>query len=89
MGEADGVAKSAEWAATITGLSAQSIRDLAIEMASKRTCINVTYALQRQDHGEQAYWMAAALSAALGQIGLPGGGFIFPFGSNVVFEDSG
>ena len=81
LGKSDGVAKSATWAAGITGLDADTIVALALEMASKRTCVNVTYALQRQHHGEQAYWMAAALGAALGQVGLPGGGFTFPFGS--------
>ncbi|MBT6273215.1 MAG: molybdopterin-dependent oxidoreductase, partial [Chromatiales bacterium] len=80
-GDADGVPKSAEWAQSITGLSMDAIVALAREMASKRTFINLTYALQRQDHGEQTYWMAVALAAALGQIGLPGGGFAFPFGS--------
>ena len=80
-GDSDGLAKSADWAAGITGLNSAEIRSLAHEMASKRTFINLTYALQRQDHGEQPYWMAVALAAALGQIGLPGGGFAFPFGS--------
>jgi biotin/methionine sulfoxide reductase len=80
-GQVDGVVKSAQWAQAITGLDAITIRALALEMADKRTLINVTYAMQRQDHGEQCYWMAIALSACLGQIGLPGGGFAFHFGS--------
>ena len=81
MGSSDGIPKSADWAAKITGIAAQDIVALAREMASKRTFINLTFALQRQDHGEQPYWMGVALAAALGQIGLPGGGFAFPFGS--------
>jgi biotin/methionine sulfoxide reductase len=80
-GHSDGIVKSAQWAQAITGIDADTIRSLALEMADKRTLINVTYALQRQDHGEQSYWMAIALSACLGQIGLPGGGFAFHFGS--------
>ena len=80
-GDVDGAPKSAEWAAGVTGLHASTIVELAREMASKRTFINLTLAVQRQDHGEQTYWMAVALAAVLGQIGLPGGGFAFPFGS--------
>ena len=33
------------------------------------------YNMQRQHHGEQVHWMAVALASAIGQIGLPGGGF--------------
>jgi biotin/methionine sulfoxide reductase len=80
-GSSDGITKDANWAASITGLEAATIRALAREMREKRTLINVTYSMQRQDHGEQPYWMAIALAAALGQIGLPGGGFAFYFGS--------
>ena len=82
MGESDGVPKSAEWASAITGLGADVIVELAREMASKRTFINLTLALQRQDHGEQGFWMGIALGAVLGQIGLPGGGIAFPFGAS-------
>jgi biotin/methionine sulfoxide reductase len=39
--------------------------------------------LQRADHGEQPYWAVILLAAALGQIGLPGGGFGFGYGSAV------
>ncbi|MEM7408555.1 MAG: molybdopterin-dependent oxidoreductase [Pseudomonadota bacterium] len=81
MGTSDGTPKSAAWAAEITGLHAPDIAALSREMARKRTLINVTFAVQRQDHGEQPYWMGVALAAALGQIGLPGGGFAFAFGS--------
>jgi biotin/methionine sulfoxide reductase len=80
-GASDGVAKSAEWAANITGLRAQDIQALAREMASKRTMIATSYSLQRSDHGEQAFWMTATLAAIVGQIGMPGGGFSFGYGS--------
>jgi biotin/methionine sulfoxide reductase len=43
-------------------------------MAAERTLITLAWSLQRGDHGEQPYWMAAVLAAMLGQIGLPGGG---------------
>lgn len=74
MGEVDGIAKSAEWAAEICAIEAEAIRTLARRMAAQRTIINVSWSLQRADHGEQPYWMAVVLAAMLGQIGLPGGG---------------
>ena len=43
--------------------------------------IAVSWSVQRADHGEQPYWMAIALAAMLGQIGLPGGGFGFGYGA--------
>jgi biotin/methionine sulfoxide reductase len=75
MGDTDGVPKDPEWAAPMTGLRPDMIRDLARRMAEHRTLITVTFALQRTRHGEQPVWMAIALAALLGQIGLPGGGF--------------
>ncbi|MCZ4280671.1 molybdopterin guanine dinucleotide-containing S/N-oxide reductase [Kiloniella laminariae] len=74
-GESDGQAKTPEWAAGISGLEAGTIRDLALEMARKRTMVTASWSMQRGDHGEQAYWMTIVLAAMLGQIGLPGGGF--------------
>ena len=50
-------------------------------MAAKRTLINVTWSLQRAEHGEQPPWMGLTLAAMLGQIGLPGGGFGHGYGS--------
>ena len=41
----------------------------------------MNWSLQRADHGEQPFWAAIALAAMLGQIGLPGGGFGFGYGS--------
>lgn len=79
-GTADGQAKSAEWAAAICGIAAAEIRALARAMAAKRCAIGVSWSLQRQEHGEQTYWMAIVLSAALGYMGLPGGGITFGYG---------
>lgn len=81
MGETDGQPKTADWAAPLCEVDADTIRDLARRMASGRTMIAVAYALQRAEHGEQTYWMAATLAAMLGQIGLPGGGCGFGYGS--------
>lgn len=75
MGEADGQPKDACWAAGVSGLDAERIRELARRMARCRTLVTCSLSTQRQDHGEQAYWMAITLAAMLGQLGLPGGGF--------------
>ena len=82
MGETDGTAKDPAWASAITGIEPATIEALAAEMAAKRTMVGVSLSVQRADHGEQPYWMALALAAALGQIGLPGGGFALGFGAN-------
>ncbi|MEM7324111.1 MAG: molybdopterin-dependent oxidoreductase, partial [Actinomycetota bacterium] len=81
-GTSDGTAKDPAWAEVITGISAETITNLAREMAAKRTTISLSLSVQRADHGEQPYWAAIALAAALGQIGLPGGGFAVGFGAN-------
>jgi biotin/methionine sulfoxide reductase len=81
MGETDGQPKDADWAETITGVPAQSIRALAREMAAQRTMISASWSIQRADHGEQPYWAVLLLTCCLGQIGLPGGGFGFGYGS--------
>jgi biotin/methionine sulfoxide reductase len=81
MGASDGQSKTPQWASAITGIPADTIRDLARRMAAGRTFIAVSWSLQRAEHGEQPYWAAIALAALLGQIGLPGGGFGFGYGS--------
>ena len=78
-GEADGVAKDADWAAAIGEIAADRIRHLARRMATSRTMIALSWSLTRGDHGEQPYWMGTTLAAMLGQIGLPGGGIGFGY----------
>lgn len=80
-GEVDGIAKTADWAADICKLSADTIRSLARRMARGRTMISLAWALTRQDHGEQPFWLGTVLAAMLGQIGLPGGGIGFGYGA--------
>ncbi|UXI02319.1 trimethylamine-N-oxide reductase TorA [Photobacterium sp. TY1-4] len=70
----DQVEKSPEWAEPICGVKADTIRQLARDLAGGRTQLIFGWAIQRQQHGEQPYWMGAVLAAMLGQIGLPGGG---------------
>lgn len=80
-GAADGQPKDAEWAAPITGIDAEAIRALARRLAGKRVLVTVAHSLQRAEHGEQPVWMGAVLAAALGQIGLPGGGYGYALGA--------
>jgi biotin/methionine sulfoxide reductase len=82
MGERDGTPKDADWAAAITSVPADTIRALARRMAAERTMLTCSWSIQRADHGEQPYWALILLAAALGQIGLPGGGFGFGYGSS-------
>ena len=82
MGADDGIAKDADWAAALTGVDAEAIRTLARRMAAQRTMISVAAGVQRGDYGEQPMWMAIALAAMLGQIGLPGGGYTVGYGVN-------
>jgi biotin/methionine sulfoxide reductase len=81
-GATDGEPKDALWAEEITGVPAETIRALAQQMAASRTMLTASWSLQRADHGEQAYWALVLLAACLGQIGLPGGGFGFGYGSS-------
>jgi len=78
-GTHDGVAKTAQWAAAICDISADDIYHLAVQMASHRTMLSLSWSLTRQAHGEQPFWAGIVLAAMLGQIGLPGGGFGFGY----------
>ncbi len=73
----DKVEKTPEWAEKICGVPSDRIRELARLMARHRTQLIFGWAVQRQQHGEQPYWMGAVLAAMLGQIGLPGGGISY------------
>lgn len=88
FGFADGVVKNADWAAHLSEIPADAIRSLARRMARSRTMITANLSLQRSDHGEQPFWAVVALAAVLGQIGLPGGGFGFGYGSVEGLADS-
>jgi biotin/methionine sulfoxide reductase len=79
-GRSDGTPKSPEWAASLAEVPAVDIRELARMMARERCLIGLPFALQRAEHGEQTYWTAWALAAALGHIGLPGGGVLMGTG---------
>ena len=78
----DGIAKTPEWAAAISGIDAAAIGDLARQIATSRTVINLSWSIQRQDHGEQPYWMGVVLAAMSGSMGRPGGGVASGLGIN-------
>ncbi len=80
-GVGDGVPKDANWAAGLTGIEAGRIRALARDLTALRSFITLSWSLQRAVHGEQPYWAAVSLTALVGDIGLPGGGVAFGFGS--------
>lgn len=74
-------AKGADWAAGITGLDAGAIRALAARLVDSRSMLTVSWSLQRAHHGEQPFWAALGLACVIGQIGLPGGGVGYGYGS--------
>ncbi|MFK8047042.1 MAG: molybdopterin-dependent oxidoreductase [Halioglobus sp.] len=80
MGESDGQAKSADWAETLSEIPAETIRQLARELACDRSLIGISWSLQRQEFGEQTWWMITTLGAMLGHIGLPGSGIGYGYG---------
>jgi biotin/methionine sulfoxide reductase len=84
LGETDGVAKDPRWAAAITDVPEVVIVDLARKIATQRTVINVSWSVQRQDHGEQTYWMATTLAALSGSMGRPGGGLAAGLGTTSI-----
>ena len=80
-GRADGQPKSPAWAAPLTGIPAETIVALAESLIGKRTLFTASWALQRAENGEQPFWALIALAALLGQLGLPGSGIGFGYGS--------
>ena len=80
-GRSDGQPKSADWATRLCDVPAPQIRRLASRLTSCRSMIAVNWGLQRADHGEQAIWAALGLACVIGQIGRPGTGFAFGYGS--------
>lgn len=81
LGVSDSQPKTPEWASAITGIGAKDIRTLVGQLTKGRTLVTVSHSLQRSEHGEQPVWMGLVLAAALGQIGLPGGGYGYALGT--------
>lgn len=69
----DRVAKTPAWAAAITGIAENDIRELAAQLATARPAfIMQGWGPQRRSNGEMTSGMIMILAAALGQVGLPG-----------------
>ena len=69
----DHVAKTPAWAAEITGIAENDIRELAAQLATARPAfIMQGWGPQRRSNGEMTSGMIMMLAAALGQVGLPG-----------------
>ena len=81
MGEGDGFPKTPEWAAEICDVPAETIRALALNLVKRPSMVTLSWSLQRQDHGEETIWAGLNLACLIGQIGQPGCGFGFGYGS--------
>ena len=81
LGETDGTPKTADWAAELCGLPAATLTELAEALADTPAFLTASWSMQRQEHGEQPLWMLIALAAMLGEIGRPGRGVSFGYGS--------
>ena len=69
----DHMAKTPAWAAAITGIPTDDIRELASRLATARPAfIMQGWGPQRRSNGEMTSGMIMMLAAALGQVGLPG-----------------
>lgn len=88
-GETDQQPKTLDWAASVADVPIDTLTKLADKIESGRVMLTASWSLQRAHHGEQTHWALIALAAMLGQIGLPGGGFTFGYGSlNAVGENA-
>jgi len=75
FGTRDGIAKTPQWAAQITGIPADVIKKLAIDYATaKPACILPGLGLQRTGNGEQTTRSLAMLACLTGNVGIKGGG---------------
>ncbi|MBY6019637.1 DMSO/selenate family reductase complex A subunit [Ferrimonas balearica] len=73
LGDRDGVAKTPEWAASMTAVPAATIRELAAKLhRSKAPFIQMGWGLQRQANGENSARAIYTLVAIVGKFGLPG-----------------
>ena len=68
-------AKTPEWAASITGIPAQTIVNLAREIGTAKPCaITQGWGPQRQANGENSARAIFNLAILTGNVGIPGGG---------------
>lgn len=71
----DGIEKTPQWAAGITGVPAETIIRLAREIAGTKPCaITQGWGPQRHSNGENQSRAPMLLANMIGQVGIPGGG---------------
>lgn len=80
-GDDRGAPRDATWAASICDVDADVIRGLATALGRRRSLVNATWSTQRTENGEQAVWSLLALGVVIGQMGRPGCGVAFGYGS--------
>ena len=76
MGIPDGIPKTVEWAAKITGVDAATIREIAVEYATLKPAQLIQgLGPQRHAHGEESVRAGIALACMTGNLGILGGGW--------------
>ncbi|MFK7733797.1 MAG: molybdopterin-dependent oxidoreductase [Pseudomonadales bacterium] len=80
LGDDDGVTKDAAWAESLSEIPAETIQQLARDCSRNRSLLGISWSLQRQEFGEQTWWMITTLGSMLGHIGLQGGGIGYGYG---------
>lgn len=74
LGEKDGIPKTPEWAESITGVPAETIRDLALRYGrAKPATLIQGYGAQRHAYGEQSARGGILLACMTGNVGIWGG----------------
>lgn len=86
----DGIEKTPEWAAPITGIPATRIVQLAREIALSKPCALLQgYGWQRRAFGEQPVRALPILAAMSGNFGIQGGGTGMGFGTGTPMTSGG
>jgi anaerobic dimethyl sulfoxide reductase subunit A len=74
FGTHDGIAKTPDWAESITGIPASTIERIATDYGSiKPAMLYQGYGMQRRAYGEQPVIGGCVLAAITGNVGIPGG----------------